>query len=758
MGLLARIVLRTSARNWVQFAAVLVMALAAVGVHAGLEGAWRGLQVAVDQFTSQARLADAWVSASEVTDDDLRAIESLPGVEAAQTTRAVPTSDERHSGQVLLETIGASGIDQPQVLAGEPIDDGPGIWLDANYAGVHAIAPGDQLELTVLGQPIWLRVRGLVLAADKVFFAWPGQVVPDAEEYGYAVLTEQSLHADLGLRLPANRIQVRGDAASVRTAVPDLLAERYRGFADRATQPTVAPAFERADQIRTLSLLFVSIFVFLALLSMQTSIRRLVDLQAVEIATLRALGHRTRTIGWLYLSYGLISGGVGALLGLAAAPSLARMLLTAQQSVFGLPDLGPAWTIWTPLVVVGVITSCALTAWLASAKARRQVPAAGLRPVAGGGRHLAAERSRAWQRLDTASRWAIRDAVGAPLRLSLGVLAVVGSMMLLIAGFGVPRSMVQLVETSYGGDYRYTGRVEISGQATAADRDRLSQVAGSQTQWLMQRPVRSIPDDGFDRTLTVLGPGDLVALTAAGQRVDLAGGPLISTGAARDWRLEPGDPIEVRAVGDLAYRRFEVAAVIDIALPQGIFISDADWRAAGGSFLPTTVLTGPDWDEAALRADPAVLEVATLAEQAASACQIPQNLAGIYHVMKGSAVVLAIVALYNLGALSFSERARQYATLQVLGMRISEIRGLVLAENLATTALGWLTGLGVGWWFLQRYVAVFASPSIEYVAVLSWADLGWASMVAVGSALSTTLLLSRRIRSLDMAASLKGVE
>ena len=82
------------------------------------------------------------------------------------------------------------------------------------------------------------------------------------------------------------------------------------------------------------------------------------------------------------------------------------------------------------------------------------------------------------------------------------MLAVVGSMMLLIAGFGVPRSMVQLVETSYGGDYRYTGRVEISGQATAADRDRLSQVAGSQTQWLMQRPVRSIPDDGFDRTLT----------------------------------------------------------------------------------------------------------------------------------------------------------------------------------------------------------------------------------------------------------------
>lgn len=761
MRLSLRMVARTMARNWTQFSAVLLMALASVLVYAGLEGGWRGLELSIEQFTSENRLADAWLSASTVSDEDLAALAGLDGVQQVQSVLSFAASDEATDGNLQLGTIGGD-IDQPVIIEGAPLDpdDDGGLWLDLGYARAHEISPGDQLGLTVLGNRHQLIVRGLILTPDKLFYTARGAItIPDATRYGYAVVSPATANATLGRPMPDNQIAIIGDAAVVRVRAPEILGERYLGFADRTTQPEVATAFDRPAQLRSLSIMFAVVFLLLTVLSMQSSIKRLIDMQRTEIATMRALGYSSASIGALYLGYGLVCGGLGAAIGLALAPLMAGYVLANQQIMFALPSWRTAWTLGTPALVTGVVAVCAAAAWFASAPGRRQVPAAGLRPATPGGRQLPLEAvAWFWNRLGNGTRWAMRDAWGSPVRLALGVVAVTGSMMLLTAGFGMPNTMVTMIEKLYAESYRYAAAITPAPEASASDRDRLAELAGPDAQWQMLVPARTIPDDGFDRSLTVLAAGELIALASADGPIELADGAVASEGAAAAWGAGVGETVWVRAPGDSQYRPVVITAIVNIAAAQGIYISQDEWERLGGTFAPNVLLAGDDWDEDALRADSGVLDIGTLAEQRASAEELPRNLGSVYKLMKGFAALLAVVALANLGALSFTERARQYATMQVLGMRIGEIRGLVFAENIATTLIGWSLGVPAGWWFLQRYVAVFENPAVRYTAAISPLDYALATTLVLVSALSATALLSRRIRGLDMVGALKGVE
>ncbi|WP_304249517.1 ABC transporter permease, partial [Limosilactobacillus gastricus] len=122
------------------------------------------------------------------------------------------------------------------------------------------------------------------------------------------------------------------------------------------------------------------------------------------------------------------------------------------------------------------------------------------------------------------------------------------------------------------------------------------------------------------------------------------------------------------------------------------------------------------------------------------------------------AMLLIVVVLYNLGALSFVERSRDYATLSVLGIKKNELRTLTLIENLITTLIGWLIGIPAGIWFLGEYVNTFSTINLVYTPYVNWMTITLASGFVWLCSLSTSLLISRRIRKLDMVQALKGVE
>lgn len=760
MILFRRKLWRDLREHWSQFIAVAVMAMMSVLIFSGLEGGWRGIQVELDTFAAEQHMPDAWVAGVALTEEDVQHFERLESVERASlvTSVSVTRRDASSEDLLTLATRGDTKVNVPHIVNGESVSDDDGVWLDEAYADANQITTGDQIRISYGDETESLVVQGIILQPDMIAYSGTGLVAPDPTTHGYGLISNDTATRLAGAAPAGQVIKILGDPQLVRAEAPEILGDRYGTFFDRETHPHVATAYERITQLQSLSYLFSALFLLVALLSIFTSIRRLTDIQRGEIATLKALGHSNRLISGYFTAVGTVTVFIGVAVGLAFTPVLSQYILGTQQGSFSLPEWTPAYSLVSALPPVLLLIVCVLASWSATRPMRRATPAEGMRPDAARARRTVLERVPAlWTRLRYGTRWTIRDASGSPVRLLMGIVATTGSMMLLMTGFGMSDTLHGQVSLSYSEQYRYDTRVNTVPLAADEAREKLAESAGP-GQWLQQTPVRLGADEQSDHTLTVLGAGDLFrVLDHNGAAIPLSDeGAVITDRLSTKLGLGVGDPITIRAAGGDEYA-VEITAVTAISEPQGVIVSDSAWSEAGGSFAPTSYLTEGSPDPGILNAA-GVTGTVTLEEQRANTQSLVDSLASVFTLINSFAVVLAIVVLYNLGALSFTERIRDYATLRVLGFHHRELRSLASRENLATTLIGWLIGIPAGFWFLAQYLSLFSTDRASYLPTLSPLSFAIASVITISFAMTSTLLLTSRIKSIDMTSALKGVE
>lgn len=751
--------------HWTQFIAVSLMAALSILVFSGLEGGWRGIQVELNSFAANQKMPDAWITGVFLTQEDARKIEDLDGVDRAflATSVSVTRDDAPFEDDLRLTTTDNAGINTPHLVDGEPVTDAKGVWLDRSYAEANDIGTGEEIVVSRGGTDTSLRVNGLVLQPDKIAYTGAGLLAPDPASYGYGIVSNRTA-AELAGKGPVEQtIVVLGDPQAVRAETRSILGDRYGSFSERSGHPHVATAYERVSQIQSLSYLFSSLFLLVALLSIFTSVRRLTDIQRGEVATLKALGYSNRIIGAYFTAVGVVVVLIGVLVGLGFTPFLSRYVLGTQQNSFTLPAWNPAYTPASAVLPTLLVLVCILASWTATRPIRKVTPAEGMRPNLGRARRTVLERLRTlWHRLPYGNRWAIRDASGNPVRVAMGIVATTGCMMLLVTGFGMPDTLDWQVKQSYTEQYRYNTRISVSPLATAAMRNDIEGKAG-RGQWIQQTPVQLGVGDGSeytssDYTLTVLGVGGLFCLVNrdGGVTHPTEGGAVITDRLSKDLGLDIGDSIAITSYEDTRHE-VTITAVTTISEPQGVVLTAEAWSKVGGNFTPNGYLTEGPVAEGVLEM-PGVTGVLTREEQRNNAQSLVDSLTNVFTLIRTFAIVLAVVVLYNLGALSFTERIRDYATLSVLGFHHGELRSLASRENIATTIIGWLAGIPAGWWFLDQYVALFSTERASYLPSISMLSIVASSAITIVFAMTATLLLTRRIKGIDMTSALKGVE
>ena len=120
--------------------------------------------------------------------------------------------------------------------------------------------------------------------------------------------------------------------------------------------------------------------------------------------------------------------------------------------------------------------------------------------------------------------------------------------------------------------------------------------------------------------------------------------------------------------------------------------------------------------------------------------------------------VLAVVILYNLGILSFSEKQYQFATLKVLGYRTKPLRRIFNQQGRILAVISIILGLPAGYYMVSYIFTAALGDNYDftaYVSPLSYVIAGCAIFLV--SCLVNDWL-SRRIRGIDMVSSLKANE
>lgn len=456
--------------------AVFLMIFLGVFIFSGMTSIGQGMKKSSENYYSETHLADAVVYGNSFSEADFEALEAVPGIEKVAKRLQLDTAFEGDTGTTLQVNFVNSGqLSGSHTTEGEPFDENAdGVWLDSEFAREHQIVPGDTIQMTFNNQTLDKEVRGLIMQPEYLYAVKnSNEIIPDHRHYGYAFLPEAAWEFDRPI--PYSQALLKTGAVSknaledrIKRALPDkpVMLVMQEDF------PSVAMFHNEVGQMLAVGSVYPVVFLIIAVLTTLTTMTRITADQRVQIGTFKALGIKNKKIVSHYLSFGLLVGGAGSLLGTLSGPVLLPPLVFGfQKSMYTMPWWTSAVTPAVYVMAVFCVLICCASCYGAVCRQLRGPAAEILRPKAPkAGRHTALEKSAFWQKLGFYNQWNIRDILRNKLRSLITVFGIIGCMMLVLCGLGMRDTVSNLADTMYGSLQTYETKVGLSEKFTAAQR------------------------------------------------------------------------------------------------------------------------------------------------------------------------------------------------------------------------------------------------------------------------------------------------
>jgi putative ABC transport system permease protein len=122
------------------------------------------------------------------------------------------------------------------------------------------------------------------------------------------------------------------------------------------------------------------------------------------------------------------------------------------------------------------------------------------------------------------------------------------------------------------------------------------------------------------------------------------------------------------------------------------------------------------------------------------------------------AVIVAFGVVYNGARIALSERTRDLATLRVVGFTHGEVATVLIGELALLTLLAIPAGLFIGTQLAKLIVQASSTESIRLPLVLTPQTYATATLIVLLSSGLSFMVVSRRIRNLDLLGVLKARE
>jgi putative ABC transport system permease protein len=134
---------------------------------------------------------------------------------------------------------------------------------------------------------------------------------------------------------------------------------------------------------------------------------------------------------------------------------------------------------------------------------------------------------------------------------------------------------------------------------------------------------------------------------------------------------------------------------------------------------------------------------------------------GVLRVVELLVLALALLIAFNSASIGVEERRREHATMLAFGLRPRTILAMSSIETMASGLLGTLLGLAGGYavvrWMMQVQLND-TMPELAVDGVVSATTILTAFLLGVVAVAAAPLFVSRRVRRMDIPATLRVVE
>ena len=511
--MLKRKMLRDIRKNLSQFITIFLMVMIGIMAYSGIKAYMGGMQETRDKFYSENNLYDLSVM-GYLNHDDLKTIKGLDNVNDAELKLSV-TATTDNDKTLLLNFIESNNISKFYVFEGEKFDvNKSGIWLDNFYALENDIKVGDTVLVKYDGMELYEKVLGRINVPDHLYDVRDeSELYPDRKEFGFAYMSTNEITEDYIKSLVMKEANIT-DENVFKMIMPNFKYKDYIPFSsimvdvkDKSkvdeVKETIEDKVENAkaiinvedtssyvayqgeiDEGKTYVGVFSGIFLFIAMLSVITTMTRVVKNQRTQIGTLKALGFSNRRILIHYIGYGfwisVIASIVGLVLGYFA---IGNIFLSTEMDFFEIPNGHPAMDSSCYYVAAIVVLAVAFITFITCRSILKENPAETLRTKMPNvkGKALNITKKGFFKKLSFSSKWNLRDILRNKMRTFMGLAGVVGCCALIVCSFGMLDSMNFFVKLQFEDLYNFDYKLNIKEGISSEEYNELYDKYGSNT-------------------------------------------------------------------------------------------------------------------------------------------------------------------------------------------------------------------------------------------------------------------------------------
>ena len=325
----------------------------------------------------------------------------------------------------------------------------------------------DGLEKTNLSKALKLlknykeHKKEFIKALDKNF------KIEDSYIFPYAIVDVEDIS---NIDKTKKDIKDRVDGIMTATLREDNLS--YDGFKREA---------EEGD---TYSGVFSGLFVFIAILSVVTTMNRFVKKERTQIGTLKALGIKRSKITRMYVNYGFFISIIASVLGVLLGNLLIGKYFLAMEMVYyEIPYYNIVTIPLVYYVAIGIIIVITSVTYLSCRKILREPAAQALRierpkvKVKENG----LTNKKLFNKLSLSTKWNIRDIARSKARTVMAIVGIAGCTMLVVTAFGMLDSMKSYVSWEFDTINNFEYKLTLSSDYTNKQYDEIISKYGDAT-------------------------------------------------------------------------------------------------------------------------------------------------------------------------------------------------------------------------------------------------------------------------------------
>lgn len=775
-----------------QFVSVLSVVIIGVMFYTGMYSALEGLSGAGQRYFSEYRLADLWGEVYRAPEGAVRRIEEIPGVRMAdgrvvQDVRLFLDDRNAMIRLISMPDNKRDAVNDIMMKSGGYFSQGEGSQCIVSEAFFQAnrMKIGQTLEPVINGERVKLTVVGTAKSPEYTYeIRDASELIPDPEKFGVVYVKKSYLQTILDFKGSVNDISVLldkdGDIKQVKDDMKKIL-DQYGliGTTERKDQTSYSMFHTDEVSLRSLSAVFPMLFFIASAVIIYITMTRMIENQRTQMGILKGLGYGNRDVTLHYLTYPILVGILGSILGsLIGIFFVGEMLLGIFNILYDLPTVGSSANL--KLAVPASLLAlffCVAAGYNACRKELHLVPAESMRPKppAKGRKTLIEGFRLLWEHINFSWKIILRNLFRYKRRSAMASVGIIFSMALLLVAFGFRDAMDDLMFVQYEKIQRFDLKVNFE---EMMDTDELGYIrsldhvesveplleTGMEIQngW-KKKDIGVIALDREERLFGIYNEnGDPAILPSDGV--------LLPERLMKTMGLHTGDRVTLRSYypgksGEEDRKTVTVKGVVSQYIGQTAICSSnfTDHLLDEGTVANAAHirLEDPKYEKEVTDKLKDVLKISTIqskAEVVANTDKQLKSMNTIIFFMLFGASILAVAVIYNITNINIFERRREIATLSVLGFTAGELKSLVFNENYFISSFGIVLGMPLGSYFARIAIESQSNDNFSMSPSVNPSSYLIAALMVMAFTAAANYMLKNKITSINMVESLKSAE